>query len=814
MLKKSLMLLIIVVILSLMMLGTTGCGKSGSRFANQLPVIRITSYEGYDPNSDVYNVQDTLLFQQRVYWHAEDPDGTIAGYAYRILDANDNPIPTPGNKYYDADGSVTPAAVLSAHGDGWVLHYKPGADQNIPLDHPAASKTIWTSEKYVQINFPAANADGTPAVKISKFEVIAMDNRGGISNKAMRFYTAWSAKPVCFVQTTKGDPRGSQVGTGLRLSFSMDDDDPFIQATPWYYEFKINKRQGIYNPPETDSTLYDDSINPILSSTRWYSSYGLPKINQALLTTMSDPAIFSDYDANGNQVTHTEVVARVYDLAGIVSDTLKYRTSDGAVIGKTAIRFAVKEGFRPSTDIYPTKSYGLGDHHFVDYQDEGALEIYPFTIVGGAQRYATPFFRNTENERVAINSPNFKAWVRWGWWGEYAQVNSAGISNPTHNPYDKKVDAVLDETTDQNYYSEITHFDLRFNGDAYDFPPLAQNIITDSDTGKRWLRIPLNSPLGQTVVLTTLPSGEHTFEVRVVDLQGMVDPTPETFTFKLVDYIPATSRNGILIVDDEANHPSFAPDAIITEKMEYALSGYNQTKDFIIRSSDSNPGDTYGDIRSRHLAPSDLQKYKMVIHHSNHPQAASTLPIDHDGLYLYSHMGGNLVFSGTHLMSSMFDSMAAAGQYSFMQRLGLLAEQSVGSSLLGNNTGIQNNTFFQRAIGQLTFPNLYVQYEDQADLTNYPIPGHNSIVNSRKGLSAVTFFTKFNGEPIYSLGCKPVNYPSSPPTQDQYNQFNNQAVGIRKVNSAGKSYLFGFPFAYMHQEGLKAMMNKILAETM
>lgn len=815
MLKKSSMLLVVVAILALLMLSLTGCGKSGSRFANQLPTIRITSYEGYDPLSEVYNVQDTLVFQQRIYWHAVDTDGTIAGYAYRVMDANYNPISTPGNKYFDADGSDTPPELLSSLGAGWILHYKPGADQNIPLSSPQANRTIWTTQKYAVINFPSADENGQQAIKTSKFEVVAIDNRGGVTEvPASRYFTTQSARPTCNVQTTKGDPRGGEVGTGIRLSFSMHDFDPFLASTPWYYEFKINKRQGIYTPPATENIVYDDSVNPIISSTEWISTYGTERLNQFLLTLTSNPAISPDFDANGNQLTHTEVVGRVYDLAGIVSDTLKYRDSDGAVIGKTSVRFAVKDGFHPRTVIYPQKVYGLGDYHFVDYADEGALEIYPFTIVGGVQRYATNMFRDTTNTFTAVNSPNFKAWIRWGWWGEYARVLASGAVIYMEDPYEKKVDAVLHSNTLKNYYSEITHFDLRFNGEPYNFPPLAQNIITDNDTGKRWLRIPLNSPLGQTVVLTTLESKTHTFEVRAVDLQGVVDPNPAVYQFKLVDLIPASQRQGILIIDDDPNHTSFSPDDIVAPKYEAALAGFTGTKKFITRTTEQNPGHTLPDQRTRHLAFSDLMSYKLVIHHSDSPNSGSTLPKDHDGLYLYVNNGGNLLMSGTYLMSSMLNTMVTNTQFGFMRNIGLLPVQNSGVSLLGNNTGIQNNPFMQRAVGQTGFPDVFVKYQDDNNLANYPEPGFNNIVNLRKGLSAVTYFTQYSGTPIYRLGCKPTDYPLFPPTQDQYNLFNNQPIGIKNVNGLGKTYLIGFPLSYMSDASIAELFNKVVSEVM
>jgi len=221
----------------------SGCGKSGNRFANQPPTIQITSFEGWDTTYVSAGYDTTLIycFQQRIYWHATDPDGVITGYAFRILDENNNPIPTPGYEYLDLTGELTPDNLL-ALGTGWVIHYMTGADQNIPLDDPRARRSIWSSQKYAVINFPSADSLGNPTVKYNRFEVVAIDNRGAITpHPAWRNFNTQSDRPKCMISTTKGNPNGKDVGSGLKLSFTMSDTDPFITAVPYKYEFKIMK---------------------------------------------------------------------------------------------------------------------------------------------------------------------------------------------------------------------------------------------------------------------------------------------------------------------------------------------------------------------------------------------------------------------------------------------------------------------------------------------------------------------------------------------------------------------------------------------
>jgi len=826
--NKSFMLLTIATILAVF-IGISGCGKSGSKFANLAPTIKITSYEGVDtinqfvvdengnqvldengnpiPNPFYMSATDLeastpILFQQRVYWHASDSDGTIDGYAYRILDDQGDPIATPGNKYFDDMGAYTPDNVIAKFGTGWILHYKPGANQNIPLSSPNAAKTIWSSKKYALINFPASDSLGNAMDRISRLEVIAIDNRGAITeHSAFRVFKTTSAAPKCNVSTTRGNPDGGKVGMGIRLSFSLQDFDPYLQPTPWYYEFKISK--------------YTYPGNQLISATQWVNTLNQPKLNQYLLTKKKSPvdslALTNDFNGD-TQVSYTEVIGRVYDLAGVVSDTLVY-SANGDLLGKSAITFAVKEGFHPRTVIYPQKVYSIGDYHYIDYVDESTPEILPFTIVNGTQRFATPLYRDIADTLTVTHSANLKTWIRWGWWGEYANLNAAGVPSYVNDPYARKVDALLDHETDSNYYSEITYFDIRLNGQPYN--TIVGHLHSEPGETKIWRRIPVNSPVGQTVVLTGMAAGVHNFEVRCVDLQDVVDPNPATITFKIVPYIPPNQRSGILVIDDEPSHPNHAPEAIVLQKYQDMLAGFTGNKFFITRGTNQTPGqDTYFDARNRHIAYSDLQKYKMVIHHSDHPLSSSNLLTDHDAFALYVANGGNLVLSGTHLMSSMFDAIIGGAKRTLTTNLGLAYELNSVKSVMGSATGIQVNPFVQKAVGAQSYPTAFVQYQDNNDLANYPKPSFNPVVEPRKGIGFVSYFTNFTGEPIYRLGCKPVSYSANPPSQAQFDQLNDQVIALRKVNSNNRCYLFGFPLIYMSDSSARQLMDKVISEVM
>lgn len=798
MLTKSKRLLIMTIWVSLILLVLTGCGKSGHKFANQEPTIRITSYEGYDDSELLAHYADSLfIFQQKIFWSASDPDGVITGYAYRVKDQNGNPISTPGNEYIDLNGDVTPENVIERFGTGWVLHYKPNASQDLPLNDPNSRRTIWTSAKYAVINFPAADENGNPITKESTFEVIAIDNRGGITpvhpsypkrSIAWRNFKSTSARPTCFLSTTKGNPDGEEVGSGIRLSFTMKDElNPSVPAIPYKFEFKIIKLQPDSTTIISESDWYDTSISPNDTN-----------INKFLLTRYTTPSLSYDIE-NGVTQSITKVVARTYNMAGVTSETDGY----------SSISFKVKAGFRPKTLIYNKRCYALGQNHYVDYYDESSAEVMPFTITSGTQRYATHFFVDLDSTLTAINSNNIKVWLRWGWHGEYGKILASGDYVVNDDPYERKIDYLLDRFTDKNYYSEITHFDLRLDGQPYNYPPLANDPnahIVDED-GKAWIRLPLYSPVRQTLVLTSLSSGLHTFEVRCVDLQGEVDPIPAVFTFLLVDNLPIANRNGILIIDDDPNHPSVAPDAIIRAKYEEMLADYNGPKDFIKRKTDIEPGDTHQDLSLRHLAPSDLQKYKLVIYHNDNFQSSGNLKLENDGLTLYLRSGGNLIISSTNTLAQNLDAFVLAKQKTIISFLGVYYE-SPPASILSNALTIR--PFFQQALGQNGYPNVNLQYSAANE------PSFVNLINNYQGLATITYFPKIsvNATAIYKMGIKPVGYTPNGPTPEQFNTYNNQIIGIRCVTGNSHCYTFGFPLSYMYTPDVKIMMNKILSEVM
>ncbi|PKN72074.1 MAG: hypothetical protein CVU50_08810 [Candidatus Cloacimonetes bacterium HGW-Cloacimonetes-3] len=798
---KSVKLLSVILMMLTIMLVLAGCGKSGNRLGNQAPEIKITSFEGWDSTYVSAGYDTTLVysFHQRVYWHAWDKDGTIAGYAFRVLDENNDPIVTPGYEYLaTAVDNLIPQNLLDLDPKGgWVIHYLPGEDQSKPLDDSATRRTIWTSDKYAVINFPAADVNGEPLNRASRFEVVAIDNRGAITpDVAWRNFTTTSNRPTCTLSTTKGKPYGGSVGAGLKLSFAMNDTDPFLPITPFRYQFQMMKTDllgNVITPPE--------SLVWIDTKTQTVEPGTMLTIGEFLINITSNPPLKYDYDANGNQVSLTKVIARATDMAGIVSvpDT------------NSVIRFRVKKGFSPKSLIYGPKTYAMGDYHYEDWGDSSTPEVLPTQYAQGGQRWATPLFKDLDDKYTAVYSNNLKLWIRWGWLGEY--YNEGNVPYDENVPYGKKVDVVVDRATGVNYFSEITYFHVRYDNDYYKFPPYDHLKIQDAN-GDWWLRIPVGSVIGQSILLTGFPvppddmPGEHVFQIACEDLQGIVDPIPAEFRFYLHKLIPPSARSGILVIDDDLPQDNYSPQVAVQSFYESLFSEYTGTIRFVNQSYPKAQPlpimfDTFSDARKRQIAFSELQKYKLVVYHNDNPAKMGGFIDIADALTLYMLNGGNLVVSHSSQIKSMMDALSPTGSRSTLKNyMGFVDSPSEIQNL---GSSVTNNPFFNNAVANAT------GFADVAlNVTN----NYFSLVNVRKGLGSVAYFPDALAETVfYKLGLKAVGSATFPPTQAQYDTYINKPVGIRLLNgTGGRSYTLGFPLSYMDSVDAKAMMTQIRSE--
>ncbi len=502
------------------------------------------------------------------------------------------------------------------------------------------------------------------------------------------------------------------------------------------------------------------------------------------------------------------------------STFLRVKAIDTALIisDEIEISFVVKETFYPDTIIYygdgnanANGIYALGTNHFATYLDDGLSDILPSVQTSDGAHHATSFWYNSEEKYSAIGSNDFKTYMRWGYSGEFEE----------DNPQKPQDGITLDEITGQPYFCEIVGYDLRLDGEPYYYPPIpaeGDNLIVDDD-GTQWLRIPFNSAQSTTVTLTSFGGsldnmyGEHTFEVRAIDLQGAVDLTPHEFTYTIVSPIPKEEKSGVLIIDDEGDNASLAPAELINEFYEYIVSDYTAEPGYINREDMIDFGMDGLHHGKSVIASSDIQQYKTIIYHCDNPTAEFSFWAEYETLKIYLLQGGNLILSGSN-QKYVFGRCSDNAFDIFDKYFGIPMniEDAIGFASTSNT----ENPFFIQAIAEGSFNDLNLQLPSfNTIITNPQIPEF-----SVNGLGPVAYFNvnpEFDAEVIYNYGCKEVaEDPPGPyhinPTQEEYDYFNGLPVALKKVTEDNSCYTFGFPLSYMEADQVKTMMTQILNE--
>ena len=790
-LKMSLLLGTIMVLLAL-----TACGVDGDYKSNKKPTISITSWEGAE-NQAALDTLETLVFQQRIYWNTNDNDGTVTGIAYRILDENGDPISTPGNSVIDEMGDLEPVVLDDGQQvTGWVVHYRQGADENIPLTSENAKKTIWSQRQYAVVNFPA-NEDGQPIEAISTFEVICIDNAGDVSNIARKSFKTTSDTPNCILSTSRGNPNGKQVGTGLYITFSMSYPSEALDPIPGadFYEYKMAK---YYYDEDADST--DTPVMVEGSETEWF----ITDNREILLTKDTNPALSADFDGtetDANQETFTRVTAHAYNYAGVKSN-------------ESIIDFAVKEGFHPKTLIYSQKTYGMGDNHYKDYVSSDDLENYPYILKDGPIPiiYATSFFTDAEGRHVAVNSTNFKFFAKWGFSGQYgnAPTSSTGAFDYTDNPYDTELGRVRNEADDKDYFSEIVAFDIRFDDEPFDFYALSQdpnNTVTHED-GSQWLRVPKNSvwSISKGLELGNLDSGMHKLEISAVDLQYEYDPTPAVFEFELKDYIPVEEREIIVVVDGSryafGNELPTYTDSIYAEALaDYANVEFWERAE-IVSGLGLNP-------EQYCISYPDLVNVKTLIYREESTETTENFIYDHDAIKLFLNNGGNLILSSPKLQG-LNNTLTKDGKNLFRKFFGI---NNTASAVVNLTSPIQTPFIIGAS-----------PTDDAAAFGNLPefeifIGPHYPTLIAVQGLIDVSFFAEDYAVPednetkiIYRSVAKEIQagVPFTPQTQEAFDRFNDVPLAVGKITPQNKCLVTGFPISFMKMEGIKQLFDEVL----
>jgi hypothetical protein len=769
-----------------MMVLVTGCGKKGSLNPLERPEIFITSYEGVEDTEDI--AEEPYLFQKRIYWRGESKGGTVEGYAYRVLDADNVPIRTP-KTLIDADG--------------WIYHYKPGADQSIPLTNPDV-RTIWTNKVFDVINFPAS-VDGDSSNVVSIFEVKCKDNYDQESLTAKRYFNVTGSPPdfdVIFagrffplkaasLDLPENERIYKTVGLGFDVSFLFTEHTPYTPSVPNYYMFRLEKRNVVTgelipgSEKPADGTWYDTSQQKNVSSL-WLTMEG---DNQEDFAGRDDVFFVLNPDEFENNnpsspKTRTHLIAKAVSLGNIHSPN------------QTA-QFSVYENFEPSALVYERRTVVLGRNHFTTFQDDSLQRPLPeqqSPVPGEGTQYGTPFFLDKDGDLAALYSPDLKIYLRWGWKGQF----------DNNDPDQGFINEVHDNVTSIDYLATVKAFDLRLDGDFYNYPPLVQDpdkdyIFEDPD-GTKWLRVPRFHPIDTRALLTDVTPGEHHFVVRVLDSQNKTSP-PVDFSFYIKERIPEDQKEGILIVADEvyAGALGYINEATNTF-YDYIVSEYSGPVETLNRNwLKNNVWDPRLHYGRNVVSPTDLESYRLVIWHCDFPTdvgASTNFHEDFDTINLFMRGNGNMLLSAGQNLRNIHTQSRDQGFYNFLfeRYFGIPFQEA--DAILRLSQAFTSNPYFIGA--------------DNAPGSPLNLPGidlnlqFHPILPSQGGLGPVAYFNfdlidDPNVETIYTMR-----------TTEAGAAYEGEPVAIRRITDNNKTYMFGFPLSYMDQDQVKGMLNLII----
>jgi hypothetical protein len=802
-----------------------GCDYQGNTVNNIPPTVIITSFTGH-ASPDISMEVGAVAFQQTIYWVGTDVDGVVVGYAYRIKDQDGTPIDTPGNSFI-ADAIDTPD-ILKGFGNGWVLHYQRGASEELDLHTtPRENRTVWTDRVFAVVNFPA-NENGSLHERVSSFEVVAIDNRGAISDIAVKHFYTKSTKPELTITSSKGALMNQLevpiLGQGVRIIFQMPS--VFVETAntrPWYFEFRSYQSElpgGTFDytrPPRQSLVLRDNFVvNRINQDTEpepiWYNTLRVseesPRIDEVVLTGNHKdgiaPALLKDFPSEGaDPATVTVFEARVVDLAGVVSDPIQ-------------VIFAVDDRFVPEAMFYVNHCYALGEHHFVWQPDDNNSSPPPQLLTSegyrfGSRFFATPVYEGNELDRwewQVVGNELTRFTFRWGYHGEYGLDD--GISQ-INDPNGRLNNTVLHAGSLIDYKSEIKYYYLQLNGERFAFAPLMGDQPTDPEL-RDWLRIPAHHEISQRIVISQLRPGQmHTLRVMVEDLQEKLS-LPVEFSFRLVPPIPALARSGVLYIDNLPHNPLNA-----TPRIEFYQSIMPDGTPFLY----VNRGQLVGRVPTafrirdgRHMFPiSFLQNFKHVIYASeDFAGNLNNFSIDSDGFFLYMRYGGNVTLVGNHRMLSLVETMKTIRANSPTTLLHTnfgfpLNRSDIIPLAATQNAGHTQFFQFVGATGTAGFDDVHLN-----TTPSFPDAGLRNNVIAHGAMPNVTFFNsvQLGTTPIYHFKAKD---PASPPSPPHTEPYEGKIVGFRRVGpgaGTGTGTTIGFPIHYLKEESAKALMEQLL----
>ena len=271
-------------------------------------------------------------------------------------------------------------------------------------------------------------------------------------------------------------------------------------------------------------------------------------------------------------------------------------------------------------------------------------------------------------------------------------------------------------------------------------------------------------------------------------------------------------KTGILILDDDVHHASFAPDEIIDTLYVQMLEGYSGDVtqfDFMENSLSTQEAKTNNSLLHFDqdvISPVDMMSYKLVIYHSDKAGGGSNFHRNSNSFNSFFQMGGNMVASLGDNAQNVYDKCNLNSLF--------LLEDNFGIDLhIGDDAPDQ---VVKIASSPLTNPFLIGAdatdgFETDLDLELDDV--WLTLVGLRKGLGPCSYFTEdVSAEAIYTYRCKPVDSPDFPPDQEQYDMFNGQTIAVKYITETNSNYMFGVSLPFMEIEDVRAMFNEIFED--
>ncbi len=647
--------------------------------------------------------------------------------------------------------SLLPEGVVT-DAEGWIWHYAAGADTSIPLSDPACRRTIWTSAR--QQSWEFLSSQGRLPRIVSRVEVKVRRPDSPESAYTAGFRDDRVISTLIIVPFSAGET----VGTGFHASLREQVTDIYVEGLyAHHYMYRINR--------------LDSGLN-LIQSGPWLSSLDQEDIRELSLTGL-EPDLSDRF---------TQLEVYVVTRQGVQEATHK------------TVHFRVQGGFHPGTLIYPQLTSGLGQYHYSYSNEKYAPEFY---YSNDNLHYNTHLFGSSELYS-AMNSPDFSLRLSLGWKGQYGTILSNSIII-TDDPYHSLTNQCLDEDTEVNYFSRVTHFDLRLDGAP--FPALLQygptSLVTHADN-TQWRRFRSRQDGALNLMLGDLEDGTHSIQASALDEQGVFDPSPAELTLQLAPFIPYSARSGILIVDDDPHNATMCPDATVDAIYQNLLP---ETYGNIVQWDRAD--NQVQDYEYRELSPLLLLQYKLVLYHSDNIGSGSNFFYELDPLAVYLDQGGRLIFGGGANVKSTIQNT----DISFH----IWHDRFFGAGLSAQSNSVSNSA--------IANPYFVAALSENAGWPDVPLEQESSylpFIASRHGVGGISYFNEGTGlTQLFRFGCKLPGTDAYSPTQEVYEALNTKQVALsRELAGGGKLAVFGFPLSLMEpapmQQALAAIIGTML----